>query len=214
MNLGIISVGKYHLISMKHEMQLNIIFSMHDRGSENKCHDPSPGYGYRDPKSKFRDIMAYNCAPNQCDNNSGQACSRIQRFSNNYAKYNDAPVGDTRHNCAHLIDSRKSIIAGYFPAKTDAEIASLAASEEETDIRAPRSGFENCRKRGRCVQDSACCSNKCRNTRCIVSLDAPEEETSIDTPRSGFENCRERGRCVEDSTCCSGKCKNTRCVVG
>jgi len=154
--------------SFGHEIGHNI-GCLHDRGTEDGCNDYSVGYGYRDPKAAFRDIMAYDCKANQCDHNAGISCSRLQYFSNNYAAYNDAPVGDSMDNCAYVINSRRSLVAAYFPTKTDAQITKLLASETEKVTRIPEpdpNTENNCKEGGRCVNNSACCSGSCVNTVC------------------------------------------------
>jgi hypothetical protein len=61
-------------------------------------------YGYRDPSSQFRSILAYDCSP---------SCPRIQYFSNPNLNYNGKPLGSARANNAALIRSNLAAYANY-----------------------------------------------------------------------------------------------------
>ena len=151
--------------SFGHELAHNI-GCKHDRGTEDKCNENDiPSYGYRDHNSAFRDIMAYDCVPGQCDNNAEHLCSRLQRFSNTYVLYEGRALGDDRNNCARHINSKLSIVASYFARKTDEELATLRAFE--TDQERSEIPETKCKEsKSHCNRDDLCCSHICRWRQC------------------------------------------------
>lgn len=88
--------------SFGHEIGHNFGCS-HDRGQLNECSSSGYNYGWRDPKAKFRTIMAYNCNATQCDGNAGGGCTRIQRFSHRTKKFFGPRLGDSKNdNVRHM----------------------------------------------------------------------------------------------------------------
>jgi len=104
--------------SFGHEIGHNLGLK-HDRGTENDCENTKFHFGYRDPNAKFRTILAYNCVANQCDDNAGGDCTRIQRFSspsvNIFWEGESLPVGTVESNNVRKINNVKSKVAPYFP---------------------------------------------------------------------------------------------------
>ncbi len=93
----------------------------HDRGSDNACSNTNYNYGFRDPQGAFRSILAYNCAAGKCDGYIGGGCPRVQRFSNNYAKYklyNGKPIGNELNDNARKINNVASVVSNYYPLPT------------------------------------------------------------------------------------------------
>ncbi len=102
--------------SFGHEIGHNLGLR-HDRGTEFQCDSTKFHYGYRDPEARFRTILAYDSVTDQCDNNPGGGCPRIQRFSNDddAHSWNGLPAGDTSNNNARKINRIKSTVALYLP---------------------------------------------------------------------------------------------------
>ena len=118
------SVTKYSCAtgyySFGHELGHNMGLS-HDRGSTNSCTSNlnKYNYGYRDPASQFRSIMAYNCQVGACDYVSGTAgCNRVQMFSNVEYRYAGKAIGSSIANSARVINENRVAIAAYKPTKT------------------------------------------------------------------------------------------------
>ena len=112
----------------------------HDRGASNACTNTGYNYGYRDPQGQFRDILAYQCATNQCDGNPSTNCPKVQRFSNNYANfnmYNGKPIGNANNDNARRINDVALTVSNYYnkpspptsPSPYTAPITNLALSE-------------------------------------------------------------------------------------
>merc|ERR1711920_1158219 len=87
----------------------------HDRGTMDRCDNDDYAFGYRDPNSKFRDIMAYECVSGQCDGNKGDYCPEIQQFSNPNNKHQGKSVGNKKNDCARQISESLVAVASYFP---------------------------------------------------------------------------------------------------
>merc|ERR1711862_779330 len=86
----------------------------------NACSGSSTiAHGYRQPDAKWRTIMAYGCQANQCDNNPGTNCPRIQRFSNPDLQYEGDVIGTSLANCAKRINDGKQTIAAYYQSCRD-----------------------------------------------------------------------------------------------
>ena len=92
----------------------------HDRGTKNQCNVDNGryNYGWRDPNSKFRTIMAYNCRSSECDNHPGHRCTRIQRFSTTSSLYNGDILGNYGSDNARAINDVRVAVAGYYSHKT------------------------------------------------------------------------------------------------
>ena len=69
--------------------------------------DSSGGYnyGYQDPSSRFRSILAYDC--------SSKRCPRVQYFSNTKVKYLNSPIGTATANNALQIRSNLAAFANF-----------------------------------------------------------------------------------------------------
>jgi len=150
--------------SLAHEVGHNYGCN-HDRVAENCCEDRvNVTYGYKDPESRYRSIMAYDCQHGFCNGQKGQLCTRIQRFSNTKYKFQNLPIGDNQTDCASQINSVRSIVASYYPALSNEVIANLTQQElldEQND----------CINAGNiCFKDSQCCSFSCSSFKC-KSLD-------------------------------------------
>ncbi len=120
--------------SFGHEIGHNLGLR-HDRGSNSKCHSAKFHYGYRDPQARFRTILANDCVANQCDNNPGGGCTRIQRFSNDDAAHgwNGLPAGDSSNNNARKINNVKYKVAQYFPHGGTGGTTTSAPQEEPSN---------------------------------------------------------------------------------
>lgn len=87
----------------------------HEIGHNFGCfHDPFPNalgvaYGFKDPQSQFRTIMAYDC--------SG-GCPRILRYStpDQQYRFNGKSIGSATVNCASEINRNKVSVANYMQA--------------------------------------------------------------------------------------------------
>jgi hypothetical protein len=91
--------------------------SFHDRGTHNACASTgSFNYGYRDPMSEFRSILAYDCVVGQCDNVSAASCPRVQRFSSPRIQYNGKAIGSATQDNARQINDVQAIVASFYPA--------------------------------------------------------------------------------------------------
>lgn len=92
---------------------------LHDRNADNKCTAADFAHGYRDPKSRFRSIMAYDCSRVNdkavCDNNPARPCTRVLMFSNVEFEYNGMPIGNAIHNNAQQVKSAISTVANHYP---------------------------------------------------------------------------------------------------
>jgi len=100
--------------SFGHEIGHNLGLQ-HDRGTSGVCNNVGYSYGYRDPSANFRSILAYNCVSGQCDNNAGNGCTRIIRFSNPSAEgYNNQPVGDAFNDNSRRINDVRATVAAYY----------------------------------------------------------------------------------------------------
>ncbi|MEZ5503654.1 MAG: M12 family metallo-peptidase [Halioglobus sp.] len=86
------------------------------------------GYGYQDPNSAFRTIMAYNCPG---------GCTRISHFSNSNIRFNGIPTGYPYYTeNAYAIDNTSAMVASFRQgARQDLPSApsSLAASASGID---------------------------------------------------------------------------------
>merc|ERR550539_1600971 len=100
--------------SFGHEIGHNLGLQ-HDRGTSGVCNNVGYSYGYRDPSANFRSILAYNCVSGQCDNNAGNGCTRIIRFSNPSAEgHNNQPVGDAFNDNSRRINDVRATVAAYY----------------------------------------------------------------------------------------------------
>ena len=80
------------------------------------CGAASYNYGYSDPQSAFRSIMAYDCALYQCNNLVKAGCPRVQRFSNPNYGYNGAAIGDAANDNARQLNEKRAIVASFYQA--------------------------------------------------------------------------------------------------
>lgn len=101
--------------SFGHEISHNLN-ALHDSGSTNTCGSTAYNYGYRDPHSGFRSIMAYDCAIKQCDNMTVSGCPHVQRFSNPTTLYNGLPIGDSTHDNVRQLNEKRALAASLYPA--------------------------------------------------------------------------------------------------
>jgi len=91
------ATGNY---SFGHEIGHNLGL-LHDRDSSSNIPAYPYGYGYQEPNSSFRTIMAYNCPEN---------CTRIQQFSNPDVNYNGSSTGiDHDTNPGNSADSVRAM---------------------------------------------------------------------------------------------------------
>lgn len=105
------STGFY---SFGHEIAHNFGL-LHDRGTENACGVEGYNYGYRDPEARLRTIMAYDCVPDECDNNAGGGCIRVARFSTPNKKFNNIAIGsEGTENAVLTINNELSTVAAYY----------------------------------------------------------------------------------------------------
>ena len=121
----------------------------HDRGTLNNCAETGDTYryGYRDTEGKFRSIMAYGCASNQCDNVPviPGDCERVLLFSNPTTGYEyfdsttqstiRRPIGDARQNNVRQLNNQRIGAAGWYPAmdcSSDAECNDQDATTSDT----------------------------------------------------------------------------------
>jgi Metallo-peptidase family M12B Reprolysin-like len=88
--------------SFAHELAHNMGCN-HDRTTAGAV-DSGIYYGYRDPTSAFRTIMAYNCNP---------SCKRIQYFSNPSMSYQGRPLGNQDADNASWIKRYLADYANY-----------------------------------------------------------------------------------------------------
>jgi hypothetical protein len=123
--------------SFGHEIAHN--FNMqHDRATENVCAmNTTFNYGYIQPNAEFRTIMSYDCKMGQCDNMPKDGCNRVQRFSNSNPAYtfNGKPIGDNSRDNARQFNSKRSLVASFYPAmncKINAECNDGDASTVDT----------------------------------------------------------------------------------
>jgi len=117
------ATGNY---SFGHEIAHNMGCN-HDRGTKKACSSPNSNYGYRDPLSRFRTVMSYQCESGQCDNNRGNSCTRIPRFSTPSSRYNwdGLPIGTPVTNNALQINSVKEEVAAYYSPESRSESRSI-----------------------------------------------------------------------------------------
>jgi len=99
----------------------------HDRGTMNACSASGYDYGWRDPDSNFRTMMAYRCSSGQCDMNSGEQCDKILRFSSATLTYNGLPLGNAANDCARKINSIREQVAAFYPSKSNTCSSLVAA---------------------------------------------------------------------------------------
>lgn len=87
---------------------------LHDRGTQNKCDQNGYQYGWRNPEGRFRTVLSYSCRAGQCDNNSGNSCTRRKRFSSATLKLDGYPTGDAYSDNARKINDVKFQVANYY----------------------------------------------------------------------------------------------------
>ena len=108
--------------------------------------------------------MAYACVSGQYNNNPGQACSCVQRFSNSHLKHEGRLIGNNRSNCARDINSKLSIVASCFPGKTEEELDILKSSETDQErLEMNSTSTPSCKERlSPCNSDNLYCSRNCK----------------------------------------------------
>jgi len=103
--------------SFGHEIGHNM-GANHDRGTSSACASTKYSYGYREPSGDFRSILAYSCTTGQCDQNRGNGCTRVQRFSNKEFKYSGKVIGDARNDNARQHSDEFATVSAYRQCKT------------------------------------------------------------------------------------------------
>eukprot|EP00567_Pseudictyota_dubia_P013531 CAMPEP_0197449108 /NCGR_PEP_ID=MMETSP1175-20131217/20139_1 /TAXON_ID=1003142 /ORGANISM="Triceratium dubium, Strain CCMP147" /LENGTH=1253 /DNA_ID=CAMNT_0042981119 /DNA_START=687 /DNA_END=4448 /DNA_ORIENTATION=+ len=104
-----------HGLTFTHELG-HIMGCQHDRGTLNECGDETNfSFGFRDPKAKFRSIMAYNCKSGQCDKNVGGGCQRVPMFSTPDEQYKGKAIGDSNTDNARQIQNAWKTMAAWYP---------------------------------------------------------------------------------------------------
>lgn len=68
-------------------------------------------YGYKDPASRLRTIMAYACTP---------VCPRVLQFSSSEATFNGLATGTASQDNARSINQVRSIVANFRPSRARA----------------------------------------------------------------------------------------------
>ena len=126
--------------SLAHEVGHNL-GCFHDRADGDQCGSNDSNFGYRNPTGDFRDIMATNCQPSQCDDNPSFGCERVLRFSN-VGSYIEAGVvygaiGNEQNNCAAQINRVASTVAGYYEARTPSPTARPTPTPAPVPVAAP-----------------------------------------------------------------------------
>ena len=96
--------------SFGHEIAHNM-GCKHDRGTQNQCWAGGYNYGFRDPKGRFRSIMAYDCKSGQCDGNAGGGCPRLQGFSSPKLTVNGSPFGTWKNDNARRLNDVRATVA-------------------------------------------------------------------------------------------------------
>lgn len=117
-------------LSFAHEVA-HLLGSQHDKGTANNCDDAvAYNFGYRDPASRFRTVMAFDCTVGQCDNMdpaTTKSCTRVSRFSSasSGSLYNGYPVSDGVVDNVRWLNERRAEICGYYTCAPDFDIASV-----------------------------------------------------------------------------------------
>jgi hypothetical protein len=87
-------------------------------------------------------VLAYNCASGQCDGNAGGGCTRVNRYSNTFAPYSGAAIGNASNNNAQQINNVRVEVSQYFnsgptPPPTNAPTKAPTASPTNSPTKAP-----------------------------------------------------------------------------
>jgi hypothetical protein len=145
--------------SFGHEIGHNLGLE-HDRGTLDACSIGGHNYGWRDPKAKFRTVLAYDCRPGQCDNNIDVRCSRIPRFSNPNFTYSGKALGDARNNNVKKINDVRVEVAGYY--------AHVSVHETSTECNDSPFRFKLVKNKKRFNRDCTWVANKNTKRRCAL----------------------------------------------
>jgi len=106
----------------------------HDRGSLNSCWTSKYHYGFRDPAGRFRTILATDCRTGQCDKNSSNSCTRVQRFSNDEFLYNGSPIGGESVDNARQHSDVFATVSAYYQCIPVTEIPTSTPTESPTNV--------------------------------------------------------------------------------
>ena len=176
---------------------------LHDRGTEDACTASGFGYGWRDPNSKSRSIMAYNCVSGQCDSALDINCNKVQVFSNPNTIVNGENIVDANNDNARQINNVRAEVAGYrafVPTCTD-----NTECEDNDPYTTDICDGVCLNEPIECLVDTDCNdNNQCTNDLCDVNLSCANQV--IPTTCCGNDICEPEeevaGTCFLD--CASG----------
>ncbi len=109
--------------SYPHELGHNMGLQ-HDRDNADSSPRYSYAYGYQDPQSRFRTIMAYPCRPE---------CSRVPFFStpDPSLAYQGIPFGTATEDNARALRNIRGVVADYSETRGEGEAADAESSGDE-----------------------------------------------------------------------------------
>ena len=187
----------------------------HDRGTEDTCGGSGYNYGYREPNSEFRSILAYACNDSSdCDlTSTSGSCPRVQRFSNDEFTYNGKAIGNANADNARTINNNRVTVSNY-------EAGAPAGSKFLVDLGwSPTTSYPLSECEGDCDTDTQCqLGLKChhRNDQSAVpgcfgagtsALDYCIEPPLLNlgwTPSTSYPLGACEGDCDVDSHCATG----------
>lgn len=135
----------------------------HDQGTEDACDATTEyRYGYRDPQSDFRTIMAYGCESGQCDNNSGDYCGKCQRFSTPLVDYYGKALGTSNSDNARRINDVRVQVSQYYISGTTVS-PTVVGSPNPT----PSPTIPECQTDSDCSGTDPCTDYLCEGYNCV-----------------------------------------------
>mmetsp|Transcript_32860 Transcript_32860/g.80619 ORF Transcript_32860/g.80619 Transcript_32860/m.80619 type:complete len:947 (+) Transcript_32860:146-2986(+) len=190
--------------SFGHEIGHNFGLN-HDRGTSGACTASGYNYGYRAPTAAWRTILAYNCAPGQCDNMPKSGCPRIQRFSTPRVNYGGLPLGTAANDNARKMNDGGALVSNYFPSAAPQCVTNSDCNDGNTCTTDTCDGGRCKNVAMLCDDGNGCTADSCSNGKCVFSPISCNDNNpcTVDTCSASLGGCIHMPRACSDNNECT-----------
>ena len=168
----------------------------HDKGTSGSCGGTDSRFGFRQPDTNYRSILAYGCTTGQCDTMPSGSCTRQQFFSTGNTadwQYNGQRQGWAANDPADL--------QGVGETNNAQKIRNVATTislfNSPTGVTAaPTPAPTACTVNAQCEDGNACTENVCINNQCSIGSIFQGNSCDDSNPCTADDVCDAQGTCA------------------